>query len=208
MCRMSPRPLSPTCMPLLPRRINAAEAKVGSSRENSDAIPTLARGTSSPVPSSHGLDGTAGSEHSSPLPTGQHSSISPTSDAEPATDATVTVTPDLGVTNHVGPTNDNAERILLVRSGIVFQLGSSNQPLEPSPAAETTVHRPRAVSPARTHSAPTHEASPSGSRTHHVHTAVARPRARRARTAELRTRPAHVTVRLTSGRDPADSDAF
>ena len=131
MCRMSPRPLSPTCMPLLPRRINAAEAKVGSSRENSDAIPTLARGTSSPVPSSHGLDGTAGSEHSSPLPSDQHSSISPASDLEPAADATVAVTADLVVTNHVGPTRDKAERLLLDGSGIFFPPGSSNQLLEP-----------------------------------------------------------------------------
>ena len=82
-----------------PRRIDAAEAKVGSSRENSDAIPTLARGTPSPVPSSHGLDGTAGSEHSSPLPSDQHSSISPASDLEPAADATVAVTADLAVTS-------------------------------------------------------------------------------------------------------------
>ena len=114
-----------------PRRIDAAEAKVGSSCENSNAIPTLARGTPSPVPSSHGVDGTAGSEHTSPLPSGQHNIITPASDLEPNADATVAVTADLVVKNHVGPTRDNAEGSSLRHSGFWFPLGSSNQLLEP-----------------------------------------------------------------------------
>ena len=97
---------------------------------------------------------------------------------------------------------------MLGRSGMFFPLGSSKQLLEPSPAAETAVHRPRAASPARTHSASAHEDSPSGSRIHRVRTAVSRPRARPAHTAEPRTRLAHVAVRLTSDRDPPDSDVF
>ena len=202
--------VSPATPITWPRRIDAAEARVGSSRENSDAIPTLARATPSPVPSSHGLDGTAGSEHSSPLPPAQHSSTWPASDLEPAADATVAVTADLVVTNHVGPTRDNAESLSLGHSRIFFPLGSSNQLLQPSPAAETAVHRPRAASPARPHSsALAHVASQPGKRTHHVHTAVARPHARPTSIAEPRTSPDHVpAVRLASDRDPPDSDVF